>query len=72
MTNSRLPSGNAGAVVDKTVSFPTREDVLTVVDTVEDPGLEPSEERQHDWPYSYLFWKIAKEKLADAKATLGD
>ena len=74
MAISLGPRGNAGVVVDTTVSSLTREDVLPVLDTVEDPGLQPCEEddAQQDLPYSYLFWKAAKEKIANARARLVD
>ena len=70
MTTSQSPSGSASAVLDTTVSSSAGEDILTVLDTVEDPGLQPSEQDdgQPDLPYSYLFWKTAMAKFANAEA----
>jgi len=72
MTTSQSPTRSVGAVVNTAVRAPAREDVLTVLDTVEGPGLQPNQEydAQHDWPYSYQFWKTAMEKIANAKARL--
>ena len=74
MTNVLVPRRNSGAVVDTTVSCPTRENASTVLDTLEDSGLQPSEEydTQHDWPYSYQFWKTAVGKIANAEAILNN
>ncbi len=72
MTTSQSLSGSAGAVVDTTVIPSAEEDILTVLDTVEDPSPQPSEESdaQPDVPYSYLFWKTVMAKFANAETRL--
>ena len=70
MVASHSPTGTAGAVVDLPVNSPVNEDVLTELDAVDGPGNQAANEHngQDDWPYSYLVWKAALEKIANTKA----
>ena len=66
-------SPSPGAVADEPVGSPPVEDVSAALDAAEDPDLNIGEEHgQYDWPYSYLFWKAALDKIADARARPAD
>ncbi len=66
-------SPSPGAVADEPVSSPTVEDVSAELDAAENPDLHIREEpAQHEWPYSYLFWKAALHKIADARVRSAD